>query len=395
MATIAMFVWNDFRHDARVLKEAQTLAGAGHEVTVHALLAPGHTPAEQTMHDGVKVRRLPRSPLGGKASASRSGGVGMAWKIATRLLTHLRFCWRLARQGADVIHAHDVNVLPTAWLAARLSGARIVYDAHEISTSREGYGSLRRLVGALEHSLFSRMDGTITTTNARAKFFARAYNVQRPVVLQNRPRRSAVPPTDRLRDELSLPQRWPIILYQGGLQQGRGLEGLIGAMATVPRAYLVLIGGGQLGPRLRQLAKDPALERRVFIVPTVPLAQLPSYSAAADIGVQPIVNTCLNHATTDSNKLFEYIMAGLPVVATDLREIRAVVQGYRVGELVPSGDTAQLAHTLRRLVEAPALRETYRRNACRARAELHWESQESRLLGLYAALLGAPVACPR
>lgn len=390
MARIAMLVWNDFRHDARVLKEAQTLVGAGHAVTVHALLAPGHTPAEQQLQPRLWVRRLPRSPWERPGPAGR---LGLAWKIATRLLTHLRFAWRLSRARADVVHAHDINVLPTAWLAARLSGAKIVYDAHEISTSREGYRAIRRLVALLEGALFPRVDASITTTDARAKFFARAYGVPRPLVLQNRPRLSALPNGQRLREELGLPEPWPILLYQGGLQQGRGLELLVQVMAEVPAAYLVMIGGGRLQGRLQQLAAHPAIGGRVRFIPTVALAELPSYSAAADIGVQPIINTCLNHATTDSNKLFEYIMAGLPVVATDLAEIRAVLRRYPVGELVPSGDAQQLAATLRRLVTDPALRQHYRQQALLARQQLNWETQEGALLTLYAELLPEGLIC--
>lgn len=392
MARIAMLVWNDFRHDARVLKEAQTLVSAGHEVTVHALLATGITPAEQTLGDGLSVRRIPRSPWEvpgpGKPSAA-----GLAWKIATRLLTHARFAWRLARQHADVVHAHDVNVLPTAWLAARLSGARLVYDAHEISTSREGYRGIRRMVAFIERQLFPRVDAAITTTDARAKFFARAYHVPRPLVLQNRPRLSGVPINPRIREELQLTQPWPIIVYQGGLQQGRGLENLVLAMGEVPNAYLVMIGGGRLRPRLKALAGAGHVGDRVRFIPTVALDQLPSYTAAADIGVQPILNTCLNHATTDSNKLFEYIMAGLAVVATDLVEIRAVLKRYPVGELVPGADVALLAGALRRVVDDPELRQRYRRNALLARQQLNWETQESALVELYAGLLREPVTC--
>ena len=88
----------------------------------------------------------------------------------------------------DVVHAHDVNTLPTAWAAARRAGARLVYDAHEISTDREGYRELRGVIAWAEKRLMPRADATITTTEMRAKFFARAYGVPRPLVLQNRPR---------------------------------------------------------------------------------------------------------------------------------------------------------------------------------------------------------------
>src|SRR5690606_27547898 len=134
----------------------------------------------------------------------------------------------------DVVHAHDVNTLPTAWLAAALSGARLVYDAHEISTDREGYRPVRNLVAGIEKRLMPRADAAITTTTLRAKFFARAYGVPRPLVLANMPRLAEIPRSSRIRDALRLNREWPIVLYQGGIQQGRGLERLAQAAEHVP-----------------------------------------------------------------------------------------------------------------------------------------------------------------
>lgn len=404
---IAMIVWNEFRNDARVLKEAQTLQAAGHEVTVFALHTPGVTIEREVLADGVKVVRVARSPLWKlrKRKGAAAGGAGAAiapngpigrmsptrqvLRIAARLWTHFGLFRRMATHRADVVHAHDVNTLPTAWLAARLTGARIVYDAHEISTSREGYTSFRNLVGSVERFLMPRVDGLITTTDARAKFFARAYGIPRPLVLQNRPRFSIAAPSRRIREELGLKAAWPIVLYQGGLQQGRGLERLVRAAAAVEEAYFVLIGGGRLAPELIRLAADLKLGERVFFIPTVSLADLPAYTASANIGVQPIENTCLNHFTTDSNKLFEYLIAGLPVIATDLPEIRRIVSEHDIGLLVRSGDEQQLIAGLTRLVKDPLLCARLRENALQSARRLNWEQQEHLLVKLYRNVLGA------
>ncbi|MNE32266.1 D-inositol 3-phosphate glycosyltransferase [compost metagenome] len=290
------------------------------------------------------------------------------------------------------MHAHDVNTLPTAWLAARFSRARLVYDAHEISTSREGYESFRRLVGFVEKRLMPKADGSITTTDARAKYFARAYGVVRPTVLQNRPRLTYCEQSNRIREELGLKAPWPIIVYQGGLQQGRGLDKLIRTAKDVPNAYFVLIGGGRLTQSLIQLCEELGLQQRVHFIPTVALSELPKYTASADIGVQPIENTCLNHYTTDSNKLFEYLIAGLPVVATDFPEIRRIVRNNDVGILVPANNPPALAHALNQLVTDIELRKRLASNASSIATTLNWEEQEARLVHLYQQIL--PAATP-
>ncbi len=403
MTRIAMIVWNEFRNDARVLKEAQTLQSAGYQVTVFALHTPGVTLEKETLENGTRVVRVARSPLwklrktrtAAPAAAATSGAIGrlsparQALRIVARLWTHLGLLTRIACHRAAVVHAHDVNTLPTAWLAARLSGAKVVYDAHEISTSREGYNSFRGLVARVERLLMPRVQGTITTTDARAKFFARAYGIPRPVVLQNRPRFTTSPVTARIRDELGLTQPWPVVIYQGGLQQGRGLERLVRIAATVPNTYFVLIGGGRLTSPLTTLSRELGLTERVHFIPTVSLADLPSYTASADIGVQPIENTCLNHFTTDSNKLFEYLIAGLPIVATDLPEIRRIVRAYDIGLLVPNRDDNALSAALNRLASDPHLRAQLAANASQAAAQLNWEQQEDQLLNLYQKVLGS------
>ncbi len=375
---VHMLVWNDFRHDARVLKEAQTLQATGYQVVVHAVHAPGKTRRRELLLDRIEV--------------CRSGNLPVRRNLPTKVFSRLWWHWvvfcRLLVGRPSVIHAHDINTLPTAWAAAKLTGAPLVYDAHEISASREGYARVRGVVAWLERKLMPCAVGIITTTVSRAKFFARVYGIERPLVLQNRPRQQSPLVSNRIREELGLVQPWPIVVYQGGLQQGRGLEQLVRVAAMVPDAYFVFIGGGLLDASLRSIAAELGLEDRVRFIPTVALAELPSYTASADIGVQPIENTCLNHYTTDSNKLFEYVQAGLPVVASDLPEIRRVVRANDLGLLVPEGDTEALAAALRSLVEDKAMREFYAGRSRTAAAVLNWEAQEGDLVALYERVLG-------
>ncbi|MFP3861938.1 glycosyltransferase family 4 protein [Pseudomonas capeferrum] len=404
MTKVSMIVWNEFLNDARVMKEAQTLQRAGYQVRVFALHTPGVTQQQAVLDDGIEVVRVARSPLWklrkkNLQPAVKAGGESqqsapvkpslklLVLRAVSRGWTHLALLFKMLEYRATVVHSHDVNTLPTAWLAAKLSRARLVYDAHEISTSREGYKSLRKVVGFVEKQLMPSANGTITTTDARAKYFARAYGVERPLVLQNRPRLIESPPSNRIREELGLVEPWPIVLYQGGLQQGRGLEKLVRTAQHVPDCYFVLIGGGRLTQPLTQLAQELNLQHKVHFIPTVALAELPSYTASADVGVQPIENTCLNHYTTDSNKLFEYVIAGLPVIATDFPEIRKIVRSNDIGLLVPANNEQALSRTIIQLLEDPALRARFASNARKTAQNLNWESQEKCLVDLYERVL--------
>lgn len=414
MARVTMVVWNSFEHDARVLKEAQTLARSGHEVTVAALQLDPATPAEEILEDRLRVVRVrylrgrregaparpPQSDRDDAAPQSaRATGLRGIWTrlaplevIARRGIGMGRLLRRMLGSRPDVVHAHDVNVLLLGWVAARLARARLVYDAHEISTSREGYNRWKPMVAAFERRLMPRADACITTTGMRADFFARAYRIPRPVVLQNRPAYAEPAPSRRLREALGLADDLPIVLYQGGLSQGRGLGEMVRLLPQLPPCHIVFIGGGRIEGELRQLAAGLGLAGRAHFVPTVALAELPSFTASADIGLQPIRNTCFNHYTTDSNKLFEYCMAGLPVAASDFPEIRKIVVGYGIGVVFDPDDPESVAGQLGRLIRDPDLRQAMAARARDARRHLSWESQEEALRTLYRGLLPAAPA---
>ncbi|WP_375749549.1 glycosyltransferase [Vibrio sp. HN007] len=397
-----MLVWNEFLNDARVLKEAQTLQSEGHQVCVHALHTPGVTQQKERREEGISVTRVARSPFWGlrkkrRKESEKSQPVEpkpitlshQLMRLVARSWTHSALCHALIKSKPDVIHAHDVNVLPTAWLASILCRVPLVYDAHEISTSREGYKSFRKLVAWIKIRMLPKAVAVITTTDMRAKYLARAYGVKESVVLQNRPRlTTAEKSSDCIREHLSLPERdWPIVLYQGGLQSGRGLEKLIDAARLVENVYFVLIGGGRLTYELNCQISSLNLESRVHIIPTVPLSQLPRYTASADLGIQPIDNTCFNHFSTDSNKLFEYALAGLPVLASNFPEIRKIVQKYSIGDLIQSNTPEGLAAQVKQLVFDHERLERYRRNALLARDNLCWEEQEHKLTAIYQSIL--------
>ncbi|AUD78510.1 glycosyl transferase family 1 [Kangiella profundi] len=410
-----MIVWNEFLTDARVLKEAQSLINAGHNVTVHAIHTPNKTKEREVLPGGVKVVRVTRNALWGfrkrfglkprkKAfhlSENNSNSQSTKpisptnvkpsrfktmLKPMMRALTHIGLCRALVKSKPDVIHSHDVNTLIVAWIASKIARVPLVYDAHEISTSREGYQKIRKYVGWVEKKLMPKAIATITTTDMRAKFFARAYGIPRPTVLQNRPSFYELKNSNRIRDELSLEQQWPIIVYQGGIQPGRGLERLVQAAQVINNVYFVLIGSGRLVQPMQIMAEELGVSDKVKFIPVVPLAELPEYTASADIGIQPILNTCLNHYSTDSNKLFEYVLAGLPVIATDFPEIRKIVNQYGVGELADESHEG-LVFAINKLLQDTQLREKYKLNALKARKELSWESQEKALVNLYQKIL--------
>ncbi len=409
---VSMLVWNGFVYDARVTREAETLVGEGLHVQVTCVRTEESLPADEVTPGGVEVHRVSRrnrwltmillAPRGlayvavawlkgrERRSLLRESFARRArwWELDRKLamalellVGNLRMFRAALSYRPDFVHANDVNTLFPGWLAARLADASLIYDAHEISADREGYYGRIWLVRLAEKYLGGQARGRITTTQARADWFVKNYGYEQISVVQNRPILS-VSEGNRIRELLPIQPEHTVVLYQGGLQAGRGLHNLIEAIRSVPGAELVFVGDGRQRASLEAAAAD--ISDRVHFVGQVPLSELPTWTASADIGMQTLRNTCLNHYTTDSNKLFEYVMGGLAVVASDFPEIRGVVNDYDLGILVDPDDVKQISEAIALLASEPIVRKRYQQNAINAREQLDWGSQVHSFLSVYA-----------
>lgn len=387
---ICLLTKRDLEVDARLAREAQALAVDGADVHVVAI-SPQREHGREAVAaggPGYQVHRIVRRPAYPVTGAGPSL-LGALWRYlrnAGALIRSGLCAWRL---DADVYHSSDLQPLPVTWCVAKLRRKPLVYEAREISSDREAYQRFRAAVMFVEGRLSRGAAGFITTTDMRADHFRSAYGVESVVVVQNRPIYQAASASDLLRQRLSLADDDVICLYQGGLQQGRGLEELIDAVREVPGMHLVLLGRGNLEAQLRAQIRAADLTDRVHLLPAVPWQELPAWTSSADVGVQLLQNTCLNHYSTDSNKLFEYGLAGLAVLASDFPEIRRVLDEWQFGLLVDPADREAVVGALTRITADPALRETLAGNAIKAGRALSWETQVPALLKLYRQLAPA------
>jgi glycosyltransferase involved in cell wall biosynthesis len=293
---------------------------------------------------------------------------------------------RAVREHSAVIHAHDLDTLPAGVRLARRRGARLIYDAHELypemlSAASPLYTGLWRLT---EHRLIGAADAVVTVNEAIATELQRRHRLpRRPTVIMNCPAREPEPgPTEDQWRHITL-------LYHGAFTTGRGLEALVQAMAGVDeRATLTLRGDGPLLPVLQQIVQDTGTARRVRFTPPVPPDQLVSGMAGCSIGIVPYLPVSLNNYLCTPNKLFEYMMGGLAVVATDLPELRRIVTESGCGLLYAPDDAAGLAGALNALIRDPTLLATCRTAARRAAVERYnWDRQAAQLRRLYGEVL--------
>jgi glycosyltransferase involved in cell wall biosynthesis len=435
-----LLVRNGVDHDARVLRAArvakQTLEGTALVLGVGTITAP----AGATIVEGVPVLRLPaRTPgldrlarglkrisprriwgvrttptvgpsadaelavhrvrargelhagtTNGPAPATARTGTVPAPSLSLgartrRILSGLSFsrqAMSVARQTRPtLVHANDWNTMWTG-LAIKLGcGARLVYDSHELWPDRNGRWEWRPWLLAGEALFVRAADVVITSSPGYADALASRYRIARPLVVRNIPECSS---SADFVSNRGIPFSPPRVVYVGGLMPGRGLEQMIDALPLIPDVRLCAIGPGT--PRYRadllDRARTARVEDRVELCAPVAPGEVQSVLSGAAAGLCLIQPICRSYELSLPNKLFEYAAAGVPVLASDVPVIAAVVRGEGLGEVVPAGGPRVIAASLERLLAPHGWRLAAER--ARAFAGAHdWAGEACTLADVY------------
>jgi glycosyltransferase involved in cell wall biosynthesis len=300
-------------------------------------------------------------------------------------------------EPADIWHGMWAGSLPALVRLRAKHGGRTIYDSRDVYMRSRGFermGPFKAPFSWLERRWARHVDAVLTVNDAYADILARQFDIDRPPVVRNTPDRYEVPtpPPDLIRGALGLGPETRVVLYQGGLLSDRGIEQGMDAIADVSSAVLAIMGFGSAEAEIRDLAGSARHRDRVRMLPPVPPDDLLDWTASADVMLMAIQPTSMNHTFTTPQKLWEAIAAGVPVVASDLPGMAAVVRETGCGVLIDPTDPADIARGIRAIVDAPpdearAMRErTWRAGQER----FNWEHETETLLGLYRDLLARP-----
>jgi glycosyltransferase involved in cell wall biosynthesis len=402
-----VLVRNTVTHDARVLREADTLRRLGFAVLIAGVVSGAESERRATL-EGVHVVRLtpitrsrPSSkrpdadPAAGAPAvapeprAARPASIGRALparirRLAITIIYYIQGIRLLQRARPALVHANDYNTMWIGVAAKLLWGSRLVYDSHELWPDRNGRPEWRPWLLACE-ALFVRVaDATITTSPGYAAAVAKRYRVPPPLVIRNIPARPAAP---RDRDRAGR-VGGPLGVYVGGLMPGRGLEPAIRALAHAPEFRLKLVGPGNAGyrARLRRTAEQAGVSDRLELAPAVAPDAVVDAIADADLGLMLIEPICRSYELTLPNKLFEYVAANLPILSSDLPVIGPLVESEQLGAVVPAGDPEAIARAMLHLVQ-PDHNSWLRERVASFAQRTTWEQEQGLLAHVYKRLL--------
>lgn len=309
-------------------------------------------------------------------------GAGFYLEYQIRLFFFLLF------HRAGLLVSNDLDTLAPNFMISRLKRIPLVYDSHEYFT---GVPELirhplkRKLWKWIEQMFMPRIKDFFTVNESIALLYANDYKVDFNIV-RNVPEKFPFQTLDR--QKLGLPYDRHILIMQGsGINVERGAEELVEAMQQVDDALLLIVGGGDVLPVLKEQVKKLKLENKVLFKPRMPYLQLMQYTAAADLGLSLDKGTSINYLYSLPNKLFDYIHAGIPVLVSDLPEVRKVVEEYGVGDFIPDHDPNHIAGKINGILNQPEKIRIWKMNTVRARNELNWENESVVLKEVYSRYL--------
>jgi glycosyltransferase involved in cell wall biosynthesis len=361
---IIFTVTNDLSYDQRMQKICRSLCKAGYDVELVGRKLNTSIPFKGEPFRQKRLRCL------------FNKGKLFYVEYNLRLLVYL-----LLKQF-DALCAIDLDTISPVYIAGKLKGARLIYDAHEYFTEVPEVINrpLTKFVWKLvERTFVPRFDLFYTVSPGLAALYEKQYGKQVDLIMN-------VP--------LLLPESekplapGPFILYQGALNTGRGLERLLGAMMQVD-CKLVIAGEGDLSKRLRELAANLNLKNKVEFKGSVKPAELLLLTRQATIGINLLENKGLSYYYSLANKFFDYIHAGIPQVCIDFPEYRLINDKYHVALLIAETHPEEISGLLNHLLQDTGLYASLQKNCNACKQDLNWQKEEAKLLQLYARLWNA------
>ncbi|MDN5349406.1 MAG: hypothetical protein PWQ54_802 [Bacteroidales bacterium] len=360
-------VINDLVTDQRIHKSCLTLQKAGFEVELIGRIMHHSLPIDNRPYKTIRMR-LPfeKGPL-------------------FYVSFNIRLFFKLLASRQDLLVSNDLDTLLPNFLISRLRGIPLVYDSHEYFTETPELTSrprIQKIWKTIEAHLVSRLNEMITVNESIAQLFRKQYGLKVHVVRNVPMRLKTNEPIDR--KVLRLPLDKTILVMQGsGINIHRGAEELLESMQYLENCLLLVIGGGDVLPILKQMSKSLRLEEKVRFLGKMPYQQMMQYTQAADLGFTLDKDTNLNYRFSLPNKLFDYIQAGTPVIASNLPEVRNIIETYKIGKIVGNLTPENIAQVVCECIDNKELMKFWRNNLTFAARKLCWENEEKVLLKVY------------
>jgi glycosyltransferase involved in cell wall biosynthesis len=289
----------------------------------------------------------------------------------------------------DILVSDDLDTLLPNFLVSKIRNLPLVYDSHEYFTGvpeLQNRKFVKWVWKSIEKSVFPQLKYVLTVSDSIAKQYEKEYRL-RPLTVRN-----CAVKSDQLvpfsREELELNPEHLLLIFQGsGINAERGGEELIDAIAITEDVSLLIIGSGDKFEILIEKTKNLGLSERIKFIPKLPWVRLMRYTRSVDAGLSLDKNSNLNYSFSLPNKLFDYISAGIPVIASDLPEISKILNEYNCGILVSEVNPGEISKAIKVLRDNRDLLSELKQNSLIASESINWETESLKVTELYRSIL--------
>lgn len=303
----------------------------------------------------------------------------------------IRLFFYLLFNKADVVVANDLDTLLPNFLISKIKSSNLVYDSHEIFCEvpeLQKNPAKKGIWKGLEKWIFPKLKHVFTVNNSIAKIYQAEYQVPIHVVRNIPLLKDQKSLKKRSKEELGIPTDKKIIILQGaGINIDRGAEEAVAAMQFVNDALLLIIGSGDVIPTLKKMATELKLNEKVRFIAKVPFEELLQYTHHADLGLTLDKDTNINYKYSLPNKLFDYIHAGVPVLASNLVEVKKIVEYYSIGDCIENHEPKHIADKLNTILHDVDKLQLWKKKTTLVANSLNWEHEELKLKNVYKQFL--------
>jgi glycosyltransferase involved in cell wall biosynthesis len=370
---VAFSVTNCICYDQRVLKMAETVSKLNCEITII-----GRKKGDCCNSDSV--------PFGTKRFIMIFNKGFLFYKFF-----NIRLFFYLLFHKFDLLVANDLDTLLPNFLVSRLKNLPLVYDSHEYFTEvpELQYRPFVKWVWrSIESLVFPYLKSAITVSESIASHYEKMYHVK-PLVVRNVGKNAnyIVPYT---RMEAGVPEDDLLIIIQGtGINIDKGAEELIEAINISAGVSLLIVGAGDLVPKLKHLVNELKIVNKVKFIQSASWEKLIRYTKSADVGMCIEKDTNLNYRYSLPNKLFDYIAAGIPVIISDLPETSKIIKEYDCGILISKVTPENISIAINDLKDNPEKLAHLRSNAISASGNLNWDIESKKVIYFYRKILNS------
>lgn len=355
---ILVSVFNNLVTDQRVEKVCDTLSKNGYKIELIGNSWCGLIPLE---------RNYPFSRIILKSRILKFAYIEFQRKLYQELL--------YKADKNTILLSNDLDTLLPNYLVSRKLNIPLVFDSHEIFTEMPSVNGRfsQRIWRSLESFIVPKVKFMMTASESYADWFQKTYDIERPVVVQNFPKK-----TENPQNYFNSASK-RIILYQGVINPSRGLDKMIPAMKFIENAEFWIVGDGPRREEYLTLTKNLALDEKVKFWGNIIPEKLRELTKKADVGLSIEENNGLSYYYSMPNKISDYIQARIPVVVSDFPQMRKAVDRYGVGEKIEKYE--QLAEKISIVLHHG--KRFYEDSLNIAASEMCWEREVPKLLALF------------